>query len=93
LRLTPRQQVKVLLKNFQNLKPSSAEFEQTIRELMGKLSQHIKEEETEDLPKLQAAISEENSKEMADSFQRTKMFVPSRSHPCAPDKPVSVVGG
>jgi hemerythrin-like domain-containing protein len=84
-------QVKVLLKNFQNLSPSSADFEPTIRELMGKLSQHIKEEETEDLPKLQAALSDEHSKEMAESFQRTKMFVPTRSHPSAPDKPVSVV--
>jgi len=55
---------------------------------MNRLSQHIAEEEKSDLPKLQKAISNEHAEEMGDEFQRTKMFVPSRSHPSAPDKPV-----
>ncbi|CRL31061.1 unnamed protein product [Penicillium camemberti] len=54
---------------------------------MENLSEHIKEEENDDLPKLEAALSEEDSESYAKSFGRTKMFVPSRSHPSAPDKP------
>lgn len=54
---------------------------------MNDLSQHIKEEETEDLPALDESLSTEDAESMAKSFGRTKAFVPSRSHPMAPNKP------
>ncbi|KAJ5803699.1 uncharacterized protein N7518_000002 [Penicillium psychrosexuale] len=79
--------VKEQLKVFQNMTPSDLKFIPTIKELMENLSEHIKEEENDDLPKLEAALSEEDSESYAKSFGRTKMFVPSRSHPSAPDKP------
>lgn len=69
------------------MRPSDAPFIPTIKELMGNLSQHIKEEEADDLPKLETALSQDDSQSYAKSFGRTKMFVPSRSHPSAPDKP------
>ena len=54
---------------------------------MTDLGQHIKEEEDDDLPALETALSTADSENMAKSFGRTKAFVPSRSHPSAPDKP------
>ena len=54
---------------------------------MADLSTHIQEEEQQDLPKLEDAISREESEKLSVSFGRTKIFVPSRSHPSAPDKP------
>ncbi|KAI2889277.1 hypothetical protein CBS11852_6807 [Aspergillus niger] len=81
------QSVKEQLKKFQNMKPTDPEFESTIRALMKDLSEHIKEEESQDLPKLEDAVSAEESEKLSKSFGRTKMFVPSRSHPSAPDKP------
>ncbi|OOF92541.1 hypothetical protein ASPCADRAFT_133544 [Aspergillus carbonarius ITEM 5010] len=81
------QKVKEQLKKFQNMKPNNPEFLPTIKALMSDLTQHIKEEEAEDLPQLEAALSPEDSESYAKSFARTKMFVPSRSHPSAPDKP------
>ncbi|KAJ5479690.1 hypothetical protein N7530_005199 [Penicillium desertorum] len=81
------QSVKEQLKKFQNMKPSDSEFIPTIKALMEDLSQHIKEEETDDLPKLEDVLSQEESEKYSTSFGRTKMFVPSRSHPSAPDKP------
>ncbi|CAK43498.1 uncharacterized protein BO96DRAFT_375592 [Aspergillus niger CBS 101883] len=81
------QSVKEQLKKFQNMKPADPEFESTIRALMKDLSEHIKEEESQDLPKLEDAVSAEESEKLSKSFGRTKMFVPSRSHPSAPDKP------
>ena len=54
---------------------------------MKDLSQHIKEEENDDLPALEDAISVSESQSLAKSFGRTKAFVPSRSHPSAPSKP------
>jgi hypothetical protein len=69
------------------MNPSDAQFLPTIQTLMNDLSRHIEEEETSDLVKLEDALDEEDSQSLAKSFGRTKMFVPSRSHPSAPDKP------
>ncbi|KAK2864995.1 hypothetical protein FQN49_004017 [Arthroderma sp. PD_2] len=81
------QVVKEQLKIFQNMKPSDPDFQSTIKNLMGNLSQHIREEEGEDLVKLENALAHNKSEALATSFDRTKAFVPSRSHPSAPDKP------
>jgi hypothetical protein len=54
---------------------------------MADLSQHIKEEEEQDLPALEQELSAEESESLSKSFGRTKAFVPSRSHPSAPNKP------
>lgn len=57
---------------------------------MASLKQHSTEEEADDLPALEKALATTDSEDLAKSFGRTKMFVPSRSHPSAPDKPVSL---
>jgi hypothetical protein len=54
---------------------------------MKDLNQHIKEEENDDLPALESALQKDESESIAKSFGRTKAFVPSRSHPHAPNKP------
>lgn len=82
-------QVKEELKKLQNLKAWSPVFLSPIRVFMSNLSDHIKEEEKQDLPALDSKLSAEDSTSMAKSFGRTKAFVPSRSHPSAPDKPPS----
>jgi hypothetical protein len=51
---------------------------------MKDLLEHIKEEESDDLPALEKAIATAESESLAKSFERTKAFVPSRSHPSAP---------
>ncbi|KAJ5982665.1 hypothetical protein N7451_012765 [Penicillium sp. IBT 35674x] len=79
--------VKKQLKAFQNMQPSDPQFETTLKALMKDLSEHIQEEESNDLPKLEESLSTEESENLAKSFGRTKIFVPSRSHPSAPDKP------
>lgn len=79
--------VKEQLKAFQNMQPSDPQFETTLKALMKDLSEHIKEEESNDLLKLEDSLSTEESQNLAKSFGRTKIFVPSRSHPSAPDKP------
>ncbi|KAL4926392.1 uncharacterized protein BDV17DRAFT_299776 [Aspergillus undulatus] len=81
------QEVKNQLKHFQQLDPSNTNFLTTLTALMDDLSVHIKEEETEDLVMLEDALSESDSHALAKSFTRTKIFVPSRAHPHAPNKP------
>ena len=54
---------------------------------MENLREHMKEEENDELVALDASISEADAESLAKSFGRTKAFVPSRSHPLAPNKP------
>ncbi|KAI3321954.1 HHE domain protein [Xylariaceae sp. AK1471] len=80
-------EVKAYLQTFQNLEPEHVDFHKTLEALWTELSQHIEEEEIEDLPALEKALDETESKSMSKSFGRTKMFTPTRPHPNAPDKP------
>lgn len=69
------------------MKATDPQFKPTLQALFKDLQEHIKEEEQDDLPSLESAIARDESESMASSFERTKKFVPSRSHPTAPDKP------
>jgi len=79
--------VKEQLKTFQNLSPADRLFIPTIKTLMNDLTQHIHEEEESDLPKLEDVLTSDESDALYKSFERTKMFVPSRAHPSAPNRP------
>ncbi|OTB06587.1 hypothetical protein M426DRAFT_54838 [Hypoxylon sp. CI-4A] len=81
------QKVKEQLYEFQKLKPGDQSFLPTLDALMKDLEHHIKEEEEEDLVKLEDALGLTRSKELCQKFEKTKWFTPTRSHPSAPDKP------
>ncbi|KAI1407790.1 hypothetical protein F5Y13DRAFT_174028 [Hypoxylon sp. FL1857] len=81
------QVTKEALYKFQNLSPGDKEFIPTIESLMKDLKMHIKEEEEEDLVKLEEALLPSRSRDLAQQFEMTKAFTPTRSHPSAPNKP------
>lgn len=81
------QTIKELLYKLEQLSPADSEHAPTFKELMDNLTHHIQDEEEKDLPKFEKAISRDDSKSFATSFTRTKYFVPTHSHPGAPDKP------
>jgi hypothetical protein len=81
------EQIKELLYKFQNMKPSDKEFDPTLGNIWQRLSHHIEDEEGTDLPALERNVPQDLRDKIARSFARTKMFVPTRSHPRAPDKP------
>jgi len=82
-------QVKEMLKQFQNMNPKEDQYIPKLKELWAVLEHHIEDEETQDLPALEAALQSMSgeSESMARSFGRTKAFVPSRSHPSAGEHP------
>ncbi|KAI6777696.1 HHE domain containing protein [Emericellopsis cladophorae] len=82
-------QVKELLKIFQDLSSTDPRYLSMLKEIWEPLSKHMKEEEEQDMPALEEALQAEQdaSSKMATSFGRTKMFVPSRSHPSAGEHP------
>src|SRR3569833_4683087 len=69
------------------MKASDPEFIPTIQALYRDLSEHIKEEEAEDLVALKDNLELQSSRDLGKSFHRPKLFVPPRSHPNAPNKP------
>ncbi|KAI0817397.1 hypothetical protein GGR55DRAFT_620276 [Xylaria sp. FL0064] len=81
------QDIKEQLYEFQKLKPEDPSYVPTLEALFKDLQQHIKEEEEDHLVKLENELSLTESKELSQSFERTKMFTPTRSHPSAPNKP------
>merc|ERR1711988_1539992 len=82
-------QVKELLKVFQDLSSTDPQYLSKLKEIWEPLSRHMKEEEEHDMPALEEALQaqQDASSKMATSFGRTKMFVPSRSHPSAGEHP------
>ncbi|KAI8958604.1 hypothetical protein F5Y11DRAFT_33155 [Daldinia sp. FL1419] len=81
------QVTKEQLYKFQNMSPGDSDFIPTLESLMKDLKMHIKDEEEHDLVKLEEALLPTRSKDMAQQFEMTKVFTPTRSHPSAPNKP------
>lgn len=79
--------VKDDLYTLEGLKPGSEEFDNLMTRMMDSLRHHNDSEETKDLPMLEPAIGKAMSIETAASFKITKKFVPTRSHPSAPNQP------
>jgi hypothetical protein len=80
-------QIKDRLEYFQRVYPTSEEFYPKLDETMGALTPHIEAEEKDELPELEKALGPDASKDLAKSFYRTRHFLPTRSHPWAPNKP------
>ena len=78
-----------MLTEFQEMSANDAHYVSQLKKIWGPLSDHIKEEEERDLPAIEKelASSEGESESLAKSFERTKLFVPSRSHPSAGEHP------
>ncbi|KAG9051307.1 hypothetical protein FS837_009574 [Tulasnella sp. UAMH 9824] len=79
-------EAKKLLYDLERTNVTDANFPTLFEKLMKDLREHMKSEEENDLVKFEAAIPREESERLAKKFQRTKHFVPTRSHPSAPDK-------
>ena len=84
---TNTSQVKEDLYRLQSMSPSNSDFLPLLELLLKDLHTHIEHESNEDMPRLEKILSREESQALAKSFERTKMFTPTRSHPSAPNKP------
>ena len=62
----------------EGITPGSDEYDVVLEDVMQHLRKHNDSEEQEDLPLLEPQLGMESSKEAAQSFSRTKKFVPTR---------------
>lgn len=80
-------QVKKDLYQLQDMAPDSKDFFPLLDTLLKDLHEHIEHEKNEDMPRLEDILSREESKSLANYFEKTKLIIPTRSHPSAPNKP------
>lgn len=76
-----------MLDVFQDLYPSDPRFIPTVTLLMEGLARHMQNEEATDLVRLEESLTSDQSEHLAESLNRTKIFVPSRAHSFGLDKP------
>ncbi|MEV7548452.1 hemerythrin domain-containing protein [Amycolatopsis sp. NPDC089917] len=69
------------------LEPKDKRFDELVSKLIEDVRHHIEEEESDLLPKLQAACSPEDLRELGEKVLRAKEIAPTRPHPAAPDQP------
>jgi hypothetical protein len=75
------------MKDLDGLDPEDPEFDRLLGKLIEDVRHHIEDEETDLLPKLQAACSSEDLQDLGEKVLRAKALAPTRPHPAAPDKP------
>jgi hemerythrin superfamily protein len=76
-----------LMKQLDGLDPTDPRFDELLGTLMAEIRHHIEEEESDLLPKLEAACSEEQLRDLGEKVVRAKAMAPTHPHPSAPDKP------
>ncbi|CAF9933571.1 hypothetical protein IMSHALPRED_009398 [Imshaugia aleurites] len=79
--------VKKDLYQLQDMSPDNKNFFPLLDTLLTDLHEHIEHESQEDMPRLEEILSREESKSLANYFEKTKLIIPTRSHPSAPNKP------
>ncbi|CAF4872041.1 unnamed protein product, partial [Rotaria sp. Silwood1] len=81
------QEIKDLLHKLETASVSNPDYRTTFDQIVDFFTYHIAGEEENDYPKLEKAITAEQNDSLARSYDRTKMFAPTRSHPNAPNTP------
>lgn len=76
-----------VMKDLEDLDPNDPAFEQLLGRLMSDIRHHVQDEETDLLPSLRSACSEQELRDLGEKVLRAKRTAPTRPHPSAPDKP------
>ena len=80
-------QVKEDLYTLQSMSPDDSQFSPLLERLLEDLHHHINHESNKDMPRIEKLLSREESRDLANQFEKTKVLLPTRSHPSAPNKP------
>lgn len=67
--------------------PDHKDFFPLLDTLLKDLHEHIEHESHEDMPRLEETLTKGESRSLANYFEKTKLIIPTRSHPSAPNKP------
>jgi hemerythrin superfamily protein len=75
------------MKEIEGLDANDPQLRQKFNELVELITHHVADEEQNSLPRLRAACSEEQLRDLGQKVLRAKDLAPTRPHPSAPDTP------
>jgi hypothetical protein len=78
-------EIESTLKALEGVDADSPEFDETLRRLQAILTDHVRDEETEQFPLLRARVPSEKLVELAAKVETAKKLAPTRPHPAAPN--------
>ncbi|SHH04163.1 hemerythrin domain-containing protein [Streptoalloteichus hindustanus] len=76
-----------VMKELDGLEATDPRFDELLRTLMREIRDHIRGEENDLFPRLQAACTQDELLELGRKVTRAKQTAPTRPHPSAPHKP------
>ncbi|HEX6196154.1 MAG TPA: hemerythrin domain-containing protein [Jiangellaceae bacterium] len=76
-----------VMKDMEGLDADDPQLREKFNALVEDVTHHIKEEESDALPKLQSSCPEDELIELGQNIERAKRIAPTRPHPTAPDTP------
>jgi hemerythrin superfamily protein len=85
--LRDHQGVEEILAKLEDLEPADERFHQAAMVVVKDTREHIREEEGEMLPRVQAAVPRERLLELGETVEKARGVVPTRPHPGAPSTP------
>jgi hemerythrin superfamily protein len=79
--------VERLLKQLEGVDAKDPRFDDLVARVIADVRHHVRDEEEQLLPRLQAACSSERLEDLGRMVARAKASAPTRPHPAAPDRP------
>jgi hemerythrin superfamily protein len=76
-----------VMKAIERIDEADPEFSRLVAELISDIRHHMKDEETELLPRLRTACDAADLLDLGRKFELSKKAAPTRPHPAAPDRP------
>lgn len=75
------------MKDLERLPPENPRFEELLRDLISTMRHHFQDEESTLLPRLNAACTPDELRELGEKVLHAKKMAPTHPHPAAPDRP------
>jgi hemerythrin-like domain-containing protein len=78
------QKLEEIMKQLEAVQPSEPRFDALVRDMSDKLRDHVRDEETEQFPRLRQWVPREKLVKLRDKVDSAKKLAPTRPHPEAP---------
>jgi iron-sulfur cluster repair protein YtfE (RIC family) len=92
--LQEHQEAKEALAELDRIDGEDPNLDRTVTTLIADVRHHVREEESEMLPKLRRSLDRKALRDLGDALRRAKRTAPTRPHPHAPDQPpASTIAG
>ncbi len=85
--LAEHAEVELALKDLEAMSPEKPEYQAKVADLIIHVREHVRQEEAELFPALEAAVSSEQLDEMGSKIEKAEKHAPTHPHPATPHRP------